>query len=194
MPRIHRLAPVLLALVLAGCGAAQAPIASFDASAPCPAEGQQPGAYPDLEALLPATHEGKAPDSVDSGRMCTEANLGTLAAAGIDEVRYGGATWHTGGTSGLTVAVFTGDGLDPATMLEFYEAPAREARRTEELQTSDTTVGSVPAKRLDVLGTDGAGQTVVTWQPADDGPVWVLLAADIGDTKVEEILATFGEG
>ena len=59
------------------------PIASFDPAAPCPAEGQQPGAYPDLEALLPATHEGKAPDSVDSGRLCTDANLGTLAAAGI---------------------------------------------------------------------------------------------------------------
>jgi hypothetical protein len=184
----------LVAVLLAACGTSEAPVASFDPSAPCPAEGQQPGAYPDLEALLPTTHEGKAPDSVDSGRLCTEANLGTLAAAGIDEVRYGGATWQTGGTSGLTIAVFTGDGLDPATMLEFYESPARDARRTEELTTADTTVEGVPARRLDVLGSDGSGQTIVTWQPADDGPVWVLLAADIGDTKVEEILATFGEG
>jgi hypothetical protein len=194
MSRIRHIPLVLLAVLLAACGTAGAPIASFDASAPCPAEGQQPGAYPDLEALLPAAHEGRAPDSVDSGRMCTEANLGTLAAAGIDEVRYGGATWHTGGTSGLTVAVFTGEGLDPATMLEFYEAPARQARRTEELQTSDTTVGGTPAKRLDVLGSDGTGQTVVAWQPADDGPVWVLLAADIGDAKVQEVLATLGGG
>jgi hypothetical protein len=197
MPR-HRLATLpalaMLAVVLAACASAQAPIASFDPSAPCPAEGQQPGAYPDLEALLPTTHEGEAPDSLDSGRMCTEANLGTLAAAGIDEVRYGGATWHTGGTSGLTVAVFTAEGLDAATMLQFYETPARAARRTEELRTLDTTVGGVPAKRLDVLSSDGTGQTIVTWQPAADGPVWVLLAADIGDTKVEEVLATFGEG
>ena len=193
MPRTRLLALALLAVALSACGTAQGPIASFDASAPCPAEGQQPGAYPDLEALLPTEHEGRAPDSVDSGRMCTEANLGTLAAAGIDEVRFGGATWHTGGTSGLTVAVFTGEGLDPAAMLEFYEAPAREARRTEELRTADTTVGGAPAKRLDVLGSDGTGQTVVAWQPAMDGPVWVLLAADIGDAKVEEVLATLGE-
>ena len=194
MPRIRLVAAALLAVVLAACGSTGAPIASFDASAPCPAEGQQPGAYPDLEALLPTTHEGRAPDSLDSGRMCTEANLGSLAAAGIDEVRYGGATWHTGGTSGLTVAVFTGEGLDPEAMLEFYEAPAREARRTAELQTSDTTVGRAPAKRLDVLGSDGTGQTVVAWQPADDGPVWVLLAADIGDAKVAEVLTTLGGG
>ena len=194
MPRTALASIALVAVLLAACGAPGAAIVSFDPSAPCPAEGQQPGAYPDLEALLPTTHDGKAPDSVDSGRLCTEANLGTLAAAGIDEVRYGGATWSTGGTSGITVAVFTGEGLNPAAVLEFYEAPAVEARRTEALQTSDTTVGGVPAKRLDVLGSDGTGQTVVTWQPATDGPVWVLLAADIGDTKVEEILATFGDG
>ena len=194
MPRTALASVVLLAFLLSACGTSGAPIVSFDPSAPCPAEGQQPGAYPDLEALLPTTHEGKAPDSVDSGRLCSEASLGTLAAAGIDEVRYGGATWSTGGTSGLTVAVFTGEGLDPEAMLEFYEAPAGEARRTEALQTSDTTVGGVPARRLDVLGSDGTGQTVVTWQPATDGPVWVLLAADIGDAKVEQVLATLGEG
>lgn len=193
MPRI--LLAVLLAAstLVASCGATQPPVVAFDPAAPCPAEGQQPGAYPDLEALLPATHEGRAPDNVDSGRLCSAEQLGTLAAAGIDEVRFGGATWQTGGTSGLTVAVFTGEGLDPATMLEFYEAPAREARRTDTLKVSDTTVGRVPAKRLDVLGTDGTGQTIVAWQPAEDGAVWVLLAADIGDTRVEEILATIGD-
>jgi hypothetical protein len=192
MPRIRLASLVLAAALVAACGASQAPVTSFDPAAPCPAEGQQPGAYPDLEALLPATHEGRAPDRVDSGRLCTEAQLGTLATAGVEEVRFGGATWQTGGQSGLTIAVFTGEGLDPATMLEFYAAPAREARRTEELVTSETRVGDIPAQRLDVLGTNGSGQTVVTWQSADDGPVWVLLAADIGDTKVAEVLATLG--
>ena len=46
-------------------------------------------------------------------------------------------------------------------MLEFYETGARGARRTEKLVTSDTTVGGEPARRLDVLGSDGTGQTVV---------------------------------
>jgi hypothetical protein len=73
-------------------------------------------------------------------------------------------------------------------MLEFYALPAEEARRTETLRRSETTVGRLPAHRLDVLGTDGTGQTIVTWQPADDGPVWVLLAADVGDARVLELL------
>ena len=189
-----RLSLVSLGFVaaLAGCAPGPTAVVSFDPAVPCPAEGQQPGAYPDLEAILPTDHEGRPPDTLDSGRMCTPAQLGTLAAAGIHEVRYAGATWETGGTSGLTVAVFTGEGLDAPTMLEFYAAPAQSARRTEELVTSETAVGGTSAHRLDVLGSDGSGQSIVTWQPADDGPVWVLLAADIGDAKVAEVLETLG--
>ena len=195
MPRIHAVAVLALAAtLLAACGASQAPVTSFDPAAPCPAEGQQPGAYPDLEALLPASHDGRPPDSLDSGRLCSDELLGTLAGTAIGEVRFAGATWRTGGTSGLTVAVFTAEGLDPAAMLEFYAEPARDARRTEELVTSETAVGGVTAQRLDVLGSDGTGQTIVTWQPAEDGPVWVLLAADVGDAKVAEVLATLGDG
>lgn len=196
MPRLSRvhlarlLAVAALAGLLAACGGSA--VQAFDPAAPCPAEGQMPGAYPDLEALVPREYEGRAPDSLDSGRLCTPETLGTLAGAGITELRFAGGTWRTGGTGGLTLAVFTADGLDPATMLEFYAAPAEEARRTERFQESDTTVGDVPAKRLDVLGSDGTGQTVVIWQEAEDGPVRVLLAADLGDTKVAELLETLG--
>lgn len=190
---LRPLARIALAVVLAAtvvaCGADE-PALAFDPAAPCPAEGQMPGAYPDLEALVPTTFEGRGPDKLDSGRLCTEETLGTLAEAGIAELRFAGATWHTGGTSGLTLAVFTAEGLDPDRMLEFYAVPAEAARRTEKLERSDTKVGRVDAKRLDVLGTDGTGQTVVVWQEAADGPVRVLLAADVGDGKVAELLQT----
>jgi hypothetical protein len=185
------LVPVL-ALSLGACAASDPFERSFDPAAPCPAEGQQAGAYPDLEALLPTEYEGRPADSVDSGRICSEEALGTLAGEGIDEVRFAGATWKTGGTSGLTLAVFSGTDLDAARMFDFYAVPAEAARRTEKLQRSETQVGSRPAKRLDVLGSDGTGQTVVTWQEADDGPVRVLLAADLGDAKVAELLERLG--
>jgi hypothetical protein len=181
--------PMVLAVVLAACGQ-QVPVRSFDPTAACTTDGQQPGAYPDLEALLPSEYEGKAPDNVDSGRTCTPEGLGTLAGV-VDEVRFAGATWDTSGTSGLTLAVFTGEGLDPSAMRDFYGAGAQAARRTEKLVPSDTTVAGKPAKRLDVLQSDGTGQTIITWQDADDGPVWVLLAADIGDTKVAEAAEAF---
>jgi hypothetical protein len=183
-------AAVLVGLLVAGCGAAT-PVASFDPASACTTDGRFPGAYPDLEALLPASYEGTDPATVDSGRNCTVDALGILAESGVDGVRFAGATWPLGGTTGLTVAVFEGDGLDAANLLAFYEDGARKARRTEKLQVSDTTVGVTPAKRLDVLGSDGTGQTVVTWPAAEAGRVNVLLAADLGDARVAEALETF---
>jgi hypothetical protein len=196
LPR-HLAAALLAAALLPGVAACVGPdsaTASFDPAASCPAEGQMPGAYPDLEALVPADYQGRPPDSLDSGRICSAEALGALAEAGIAEVRFAGATWRTGGTSGLTLAVFEGDGLDAAEMLEFYAIPAESARRTEKLQRSDTTVGSAPAKRLDVLGSDGTGSTLVAWQVPGETVVRVLLAADIGDAAVDDLLKTLAGG
>ena len=98
-----------------------------------PAAGRLPG--PRGAPAHRATR-ARRPTNVDSGRdVHAGAGLGTLADAGIDEVRFAGATWRHGGTSGLTVAVFTGEGLDAAAMLDFYEAGAQVARRTEKLVT-----------------------------------------------------------
>jgi hypothetical protein len=192
MPRSLGLAAlVALSLLLAACGR-DIPVASFDPASACTTDGRYPGAYPDLEALLPPAYEGAAPDSVDSGRNCTDAALGTLAGDGVAGVRFAGATWDLGGTTGLTFAVFEGDGLDPAKMLAFYEDGARKARRTDRAEVSDTTVGGAPAKRLDVLGTDGSGQTVVAWPAEEANRVHVLLAANLGDTRVLEALEAFG--
>ncbi len=185
------LAGLALAVSLAACGT-ETPVASFDPASACETDGQFAGAYPELEALLPTTFEGKAPDTVDSGRNCSDGALGTLAAAGVDGVRFAGATWALGGTTGVTVAVFEGDGLDAANLLAFYEDGARTARRTEKLQVSDTTVGGAEAKRLDVLGSDGTGQTIVTWPAAAPGRVNVLLAADLGDARVADALEALG--
>jgi hypothetical protein len=181
---------VVAMLFVAACGAAT-PIASFDPASACTTDGRFAGAYPDLEATLPDAYEGAAPATVDSGRNCTPAALGILADSVSDGVRFAGATWGLGGTTGLTLAVFEGEGLDAANLLTFYEDGARKARRTEKLQVSDTTVAGTAAKRLDVLGSDGTAQTIVTWPAAEAGRVNVLLAADLGDAKVAEALETF---
>ena len=194
----RRLVPGLVlvaALAVAACAGGGTPDVSFDPSTACAAatdEGHYRGAYPELEALLPASYEEAAPTSVDSGRSCTPATLGTLGERGIPEVHFAGATWDLGNGRGLTVAVFEAPQLVPERMIEFYEAGARVARRTDDLQRSDTTVGGVPAKRLDVAYGDSA-QTIVAWPATDDpGRVKVLLAADLGDTKVAELLDRFG--
>jgi hypothetical protein len=180
-------ASILLVTVVAACGSA-IPVVSFDPASPCTTDGRQPGAYPDLEGVLPATYDGRAPDSVDSGRSCTPTALGSLVARGVKELRFAGSTWGLGGTTGLTVATFEAEGLDPASMIEFYAAGAKANRKTEKMQVSDATAGGRPARRLDVLQSDGAYQTVVAWPSGDDGRVMVLLAADLGDTKVAAAL------
>ncbi len=183
---------LLVAAGLAACGGSAIPVTSFDPASACTTDGRQPGAYPDLEALLPTDYDGRAPDNVDSGRNCTAAALGSLEQDGVDGVRFAGATWSLGGTSALTVAVFDGTGLDAAKLLAFYEAGARVDRHTEEVSTADTTVGGKAGRRLDVLASDGTGHTVVTWPGDQPGRVNVLLASDLGDSRVVEELASLG--
>lgn len=197
MPR-HASPPVvvvlaLLSLLIAGaCTASSIPVVSFDPASSCTSDGRMPGAYPDLEALLPSEYDTKPPTSVDSGRNCTADALGTLTASGIKALRFAGATWDLGGTTAVTVAVFKADGLTPASMIQFYAAGARSNSKTEKAQLSDTTVAGEPASRLDVLQTDGTGQTIVAWPSDEPGLVHVLLASDLGDTKVLAALDEFG--
>ena len=183
---------IVAALIVGGCSGSKIPVSTFDPSTPCTTDGRQPGAYPDLEAALPKAYEGQAPVSVDSGRNCTESALGTLADSGITGVRFAGATWDLGGTTALTVALFEADGLTASEMLTFYRDGATQNSKTEKLATSELTVGGAAAHRLDVLQSDGTGQTVVTWPATEPGRVNVLLAADLGDAKVLEALAVFG--
>lgn len=182
----------LVALVAVGCAGSSIPVVSFDPSTPCTTDGRQPGAYPDLEALLPTDYQGQAPGHVDSGRNCTANALGTLADHGISGVRFAGATWDLEGTAALTVAVFTADGLTPAEMIEFYESGAASNGKVDKLATSDATVAGRPGARLDVLLSDGTAQTIVAWPAAEPGRVFVLLASDLGDTNVLKALDTFG--
>ena len=83
---------ILVAAVVAACGGG--PAASFDVAAGCPVEGRAAGAYPDLEERIPTSYEGRAPDTLDSGRHCDPDSLGSLAKAGFDEVRFAGG--HVG--------------------------------------------------------------------------------------------------
>jgi hypothetical protein len=184
---------MVLLLVVSACTTAT-PVASFDPTSACTTDGRMPGAYPDLEALLPKTFEGAAPTTVDSGRNCTKRALGSLADAGIDGVEFAGATWPLGGSTGLTVAVFEGAGLEPAEMVDFYAKGAIGASKTDKAKVSDTTVDGQPAKRLDVLASDGSGSTIVAWPGGSPGRVMVLLAADLGDAKVLDALKAIAGG
>ena len=182
-PRVPRTSAAILvaAAVLGACGSS-IPVVSFDPSSACTSDGRQPGAYPELEALLPSTYQGKAPDNVDSGRNCTPGLAGR--AGGRRDRRRPGSPGRPGASAArpaLTVAVFEGDGLDAEAMRSFYEQSASTDRHTEKLSSSDVTVAGTAGRRLDVLASNGAGQTIVAWPADRPDTVFVLLASDLGD-------------
>lgn len=169
-----------LALLLAGVVACGAP--PFDPSGACTADGRAAGAYPALEALVPPKFEGRTPDSLDSGRNCSDAALGTLAARGIDELRFAGGIWDLGSGGGVTLAVLEAPGLQPDWVAEFYEAGARSGRRVEDVTVSETIVGGRPAARIDALNGESF-QTVVVVPDAADLVRVVIVASAIREVQ-----------
>jgi hypothetical protein len=143
-------------------------------------DGQTPGAYPDLEAQIPPAFEAGPPARLDSGRNCTGRNLGTLATAGIREVRFAGGLWELGERSGVTLALMTAPGLTQKMVADFYEAGARAGRKTEEVRRSGMPGDGGSWTRIETLN-DQSFQTIVVMQHAGaaDRVQVVLVGSDV---------------
>jgi hypothetical protein len=155
-------------------------------------DGSAPGAYPELEAMVPAIYESVPPETLDSGRHCTAESLGTLREAGIDEVRFAGGTWGFGGIRAAALAVFSAPGLTADKMADFYEASARVANRTQVTGESEPTLAGREVHRLDTE-TGPRQQTVIVWPAAEADVVNVVITNDLPDSKIEAAVAAFGE-
>jgi hypothetical protein len=189
VPRLSAFLPLLLVAVVAGCGAPAA--ASFDPTATCTVDGSAPGAYPDLEAMVPATYEAKGPETLDSGRNCTPEGLGSLAQAGFDEVRFAGGTWGFGAIRAAALVVFSAPGLTADDVAGFYTASARTANRTQITAQSTPTLAGRPGHRLDTMTSDRQ-QTVMVWPAAVPDVVNVVLTNDLPDPKIDAAVEAFG--
>jgi hypothetical protein len=186
-------------LVLLAVGCSRGP-ASFDPASACTVDGRFSGAYPELEARVPRSLAGRAPDRLDSGRSCTGPTLGTLQGHGVAELRFGGGLWEQGRNSGTSLVVF--DSPTPLAaewVAEFYEAGARAGKNTDAIETRPLTVAGSDAKRLDTLN-DESYQTVVVW-PRDGRVVAALVASSIREVesrgaheaRVADALAAFDQ-
>lgn len=188
----HRIVPALvvtLGLVFAACtGGAPA---SFDPSGPCSGDGAAPGAYAEIESMIPTTYEGRAPNTLDSGRNCTAENLGVLADDGFEEIRFAGGTWDFGGERAAVLVVFSAPGLTADAIAEFYATSARSANRTQITRESTPTLAGRPGRRIDTL-TGSRTQTVVVWPAADADLVNVVITNDLPDPKIQAAVDAFG--
>ncbi len=180
----------LLATVLAIVACASEAQVSFDPSSPCAVDGSFAGAYPELEARIPAVYEDQAPDTLDSGRNCTAENLGTLARAGFEEIRYAGGTWDFGGNRAAVLVVFSAPGLNATAIADFYASSAREANRTQVTGESSPILADRPGRRIDTT-TGTRTQTVVVWPAADPDVVNVVITNDLPDPKIQAAVDAF---
>ncbi len=188
----HRLAVVFavaLTVIIGACSSP--PVASFDPAGPCVADGSSPGAYPELEALVPKIYQGVAPATLDSGRTCPGPNLGSLASAGVTEIHFGGGTWTFGAERAAVLAVFQGTSLTTGALADFYANSARDASRTTILSESSPTIVGRPGRRLDTQ-TGERLQTVVVWPSNTVGRVDVVITNDLPEARIQDALAAFG--
>ncbi len=181
----------VLAFVLAavaGCGGGAS--ASFDVAAGCPVEGRVAGAYPDLEKRIPASYEGRAPDTLDSGRHCDPESLGSLAKAGFDEVRFAGGTWDFGGERAAALVVFQAPGLTAEQVADFYGSSAQIANRTTITGVTTPEIGGRSGHRIDTMTGDRV-QTVVVWPSSQPDVVNVVITNDLPDPKIQSAIDAF---
>lgn len=193
MPRLTRhVVPVLFAVTVALVGGACAGSAasSFDPTGACTVDGSAPGAYPDLEALVPTRYMDQAPGTLDSGRNCSDANLGSLREAGISEVRFAGGTWSFGAERAAVLAVFTAPGLTAADLADLYLESARTANRTKITDASQPFVEGRSGRRLDTK-TGERTQTVLVWPSATTDVVNVVITNDLPDARIDDAVAAF---
>jgi hypothetical protein len=179
---------LLVAAIVAACGGG--PAASFDVAAGCPVEGRVAGAYPDLEKRIPTSYEGRAPDTLDSGRHCDPDSLGSLAKAGFDEVRFAGGTWDFGGERAAALVVFQAPGLTAAQVADFYGTSAQTAHRTTITGVTTPEIVGRSGHRLDTMTGDRV-QTVVVWPSATPDVVNVVITNDLPDGKIQSAVDAF---
>jgi hypothetical protein len=175
---VTSLGVVALAAALVGCNGAAA---TFSPDGPCLADGRAPGTYPSLEALVPRSLEGKPADSLDSGRNCSQAALGSLTLHGVADLRFAGATWAGGSDAGTSIAVLTlpTGPLPIAWVEEFYAFGAVNGKKTDNVATSRPTFDRIgQAFRVDALN-DLSYQSVVVWQ--DGSVIRVVIVATAVD-------------
>ena len=179
--------PLLLILIVSACST---PAVSFDPTGACSGDGSAPGAYPELEALVPTTYRSAPPELLDSGRNCTTPSLGTLAALGLTEVRFAGGTWTFGAERAAVLAVFSAPGLTADAMADFYADSARTANRTQVIAATKPTLAGRPGRRLDTK-TGTRLQTVIVWPAATPDRVNVVITNDLPDARIADAVDAF---
>ena len=191
--RSSRPSPLVAAVLAAGCSASASVAASFDPSAPCTADAKVPGAYPALEALIPAKVGDTAHVSAGfrpklHGHQPGHAGRprrrgGPFRRRGL--AGLGGGRHHAGRVHGAGPPGRTGWGSGT-------RRRRRSARVTGSIQTTRPTIDGLTAYRMDLVNGE-APQTAITWPVRRRTPCASSLHADESEARIQEAIAAFGK-
>lgn len=189
---VRALIVALVLMTLVGCTGAPAP-ASFDPTQACAGADEQrmAGAYPDLEATVPAQLSGATAGVRESGRYCSPNTLGTLADAGFGEVRFGAGTWDRGGGKAVSLVTLEADGLGSQAVFESYLAAAQKNSKVHDITPTQPTLGGQPGYRIDFINGDSSFQRILVWPGDRAGRVRVVLTADLVDADIQAAVDAF---
>ena len=192
-PAVVALASIVLAVVtLAGCSGPGGP-ASFDPAQACAgaAEQRMAGAYPDLEATVPAALYGDASTARESGRYCSPETLGTLSDAGFSEVHFGAGTWDRGSGKAVSLVTMEAAGLTAEAVFGSYLAGAQKNSKVHDVKPTRPTLGGLPGFRMDYINGDSSFERILVWPGDRAGRVRVILAADLVDADIQTAVDAF---
>ena len=178
---------VVLAVVLAACGCRDPGRRASTRRRACTTDGRSPARTRSSRRCCRRRTRARRPTNVDSGRNCTPAALGTLADAGHRRGPVRGRDVALGGTTGLTVAVFEGDGLDADGHARLLRGRRRERRPPHREARRPRTR---PSPAQPAAGWTSCAATARA-RPSSPGRrttpgLGVVLAADLGDAEGRE--------
>lgn len=181
---------LLVALTFVAC----APSAPPDGSLPCdPSVDVQRAAGFDieLEATLPISAFNETPNSVDSGRECSEKRLGPLWGAGMRELRSAGAVYEQDNLSGFSVVSYQGAGLTLDALAYAFERGAATGRKTQDIRIEKVQIGSWEGSRMTLLNGDKR-QVILLFQVAGETDmVRGLLTSDLSNAVIDSLLERY---
>ena len=149
------------------------------------------GAYPDLEARVPAQVTGIAAADRTSGRFCAKETLGTVWDAGIHEVDFGGAVFAIGDKGGVQTAVWRGAGLTTQLVADEYRTGAEGDSRVTVVSAANEPIAGRAGFRLNLVNGD-SHQAILVWPSRDGAVIQVVIAADVDESVVQDAVTGLG--
>jgi hypothetical protein len=159
------------------------------------ADLQTPGVFPELERLVPRSVGDTAVTRLESGRSCSDQALGSLAGAGIHELRFAGAVvrFSLDDSTGVTVSVYRAPGLTIDLLADVFANGAGTSRSVSGVHAARSVIGGRAGVRIDAIAA-GQDETVFVWPSAEPETFDAVIAIGAREGEIVTAVQAFAPG